>query len=94
MKLKVNNTDYMVFWHHTIGVGTTCVITTPSQSAMGLVHEVVANGENKIGKNEKSFNKDKGRKISLTRALKQSYLNKEERGWFWNNYYKMRGNKW
>jgi len=38
--------------------------------------------------------KNKGRKLSLSRALHETTLTKEERRTIWYEYYRMRGGKW
>jgi hypothetical protein len=51
----------------------------------------VCTGVAKLAKGD-NFSKDKGRKVSMTKALKQ--FSKPSRKTFWEEYFKMRGNKW
>lgn len=42
-----------------------------------------------LGKKERQFNKDIGRKISMACAMKNMGLNKKTRTLFWNEYHKL-----
>ena len=49
--------------------------------------EVISQGQSYISPNDMySFNKEIGRKIALTRALKKMHLSKEDRKLFWEAY--------
>lgn len=49
--------------------------------------EVVSQGQSYVSIEDMySFNKEIGRKIALSRALKKMYLSKEDRTLFWNAY--------
>lgn len=102
MKVKLENgIEYWVSWIHnnTLNIGknkmdnrvinnsyTECYI----QNKTNL--EVNGIGCAILGKNEKFFNKDIGRKISLKHVLKNLSLNKSTRTLFWKEYFKMTNN--
>ena len=50
---------------------------------------ILGTGVAKVGKKEKKFNKEIGRKISLKKALLAIGLNKETRTLFWEEYHKL-----
>jgi len=92
MKVKLNSgVEYWVSWYHK-NVSeyermkgkdsfTKCLI----QNQTNL--EINGKGIAKLGKKEKQFNKDLGRKISLKKAMSNIGLNKETRTLFWNEYH-------
>jgi hypothetical protein len=85
MKVQINNTDYFVRWQHNLNnnpIGTICRVECDNQ-----VFE-----DYSILSPKDKFNRNKGRKISLTRVIRG--FKKEERKLFWESYYKMRNNKW
>lgn len=99
MKIKLNSeVEYWVSWEHGNFVNeshqydkqllsyTKCIIENKTNPS-------IKEGISKLGKNEKFFNKDKGRKISLKRAMLAIGLNKETRTLFWNEYHKLTNKK-
>lgn len=101
MKIKLNSgAEYWVSWIHNntlnkndqkmdqrkksdIGSYTECYIQNKTNSNFGTIGNAI------LGKKEKFFNKDIGRKISLAHAMSIIGLNKETRTLFWNEYHKL-----
>lgn len=61
-------------------IAASCVIS--------LANNVLSYGHSTISKND-NWCYDKGRKVSLTRALKMLGVGKKERTLVWNNYFEM-----
>jgi hypothetical protein len=100
MKIKLNSgVEYWVSWYHQNPIKnenkmsitifssetpcTECIIENKTNS------HIRGKGIAKLGKKEKQFNKDFGRKISLKKAMTTIGLNKETRTLFWNEYHKL-----
>lgn len=96
MKIKLNSeVEYWVSWEHGNFVNeshqydkqllsyTRCIIENKVNTL------IIGKGIAKLGKKEKQFNKDFGRKISLKKAMAAIGLNKETRTLFWNEYHKL-----
>jgi len=92
MKVKLNSgIEYWVSWYHenflstpeekSITSNTQCIIENKVNT------HIIGKGIAKLGKKEKQFNKDLGRKISLKKAMSNIGLNKETRTLFWNEYH-------
>jgi hypothetical protein len=85
MKITIypNLTIYVRWQHHRDGAlvdpGTTCVIKQHEDEILGF-------GYAKKHPTD-AFDKEKGRKLSLARALKNALLNKEEREIVWVEYF-------
>ena len=99
MKVLLNGDVYIVTWHHTqwsifpqteidgtkTRGETLCFIGIPSSIAGGWKKQV-SSGLTRCSVNDQ-FNKETGRKISLTRALEKTNLTKSERAIFWQTYF-------
>jgi hypothetical protein len=90
MLVIVDNTQYYVKWHHNKEAkfpkcGTRCEIIIPGPGM--LVADDIIVGRSYVSKKDQ-FNADKGRKVSLQRALQQ--FSKDNRLPFWEAYFKMR----
>jgi len=96
MKIKLNSgVEYWVSWEHGNFTNeseqygkplisyTQCIIENKTNS------HIIGKGIAQLGKKEKQFNKDFGRKISMKKAMKDIGLNKETRTLFWNEYHKL-----
>jgi len=77
MKTLINNETYFISWVHSTK-GTVCNITKE-----GFVPFV--NGESILAHGDR-MNKKIGRHISLTRALKNTNWNKQQRKNIWDSY--------
>lgn len=77
--------DRMVKWHHKTEKGGRITTETKIVNESG---DVLAVGEAHLSKND-SFNKNTGRMVSLSRALKNLNLSKEERKEYWDIYRNM-----
>lgn len=99
MKIKLNSgVEYWVSWRHGNFVNeshqyneqllsyTECKIENKTNP------EIIAISTAIVGKNEKFFNKDKGRKVSLKRTMQKIGLNKETRTLFWYHYHLLTNN--
>lgn len=97
MEVHIDDKIYVVKWQHSqynsthrVSNGTTqCSIddiknTMPVHDATGIC--ICALGDN--------YDKNKGRKISMQRALEELDLSRSHRQIFWDAYYEMRNNKW
>ncbi len=101
MKVEINSDIYLVLWKHSrqsnhISRGKTkcSIVKLYKDENTPLVRLLIGTGETYCSSKD-SYNKDVGRKISLTRALQKIFpSNKEIRKAFWNAYYKMKNNKW
>ena len=101
MKIKLNSgVEYWVSWKHenTLQDNSNKLDGIPCPPKESFTECKIENKTNSsikgtgyamVGKNEKFFNKDKGRKISLKRAMQKIGLNKETRTLFWNEYHKL-----
>jgi hypothetical protein len=76
MKIEINDKKYYVKFKHIRKTTTICNIISQDKNTIGV--------STKHPKD--NFNKERGRKISLTRALITANLNKEERKEFWKVY--------
>lgn len=96
MKIKLESgVEYWVSWKHenhfnedevnksTLYSFTECRIENKTYPQLSRVSTAI------VGRNEKFFNKDKGRKVSLKRTMGTIGLNKETRTLFWNEYHKL-----
>lgn len=85
MKLK----DYYVSWMYLKENGIKSISSNKNIKTRCIIKqndEILETGECMCGKND-NFNKESGRKLSLSRALKSLYPNqKEKRTEFWNVY--------
>ena len=100
MKVKLNSgVEYWVSWIHNnttnqkdtkmdkrkrsdIGSYTECYIENKTNASKSIGYAI-------LGKKEKFFNKNIGRKISMACAMKNMELNKKTRTLFWNQYHLM-----
>jgi hypothetical protein len=88
MLVEENGTKYLVRWTHNPEykfpyAGTGCTISLVDSDV------IIAVGIAKVSKKD-NYNYDKGRKISLERALQELFPdNKEKRLTFWKAYFKM-----
>lgn len=101
MKIKLNSeVEYWVSWYHQNSLHKdknkmSVIIFTPEAPYTECIIEnkthshIRGKGIAKLGKKEKQFNKDFGRKISLKKAMAAIGLNKETRTLFWNEYHKL-----
>ena len=95
MKLQVDGKNYQVKWIHLKNkypsVGTIC-------SIINLDDDIVIEGLSYVSRKD-SYNYDKGRKVSLSRALSKLFSTKDDilvdpvikdkRKEFWKEYFKM-----
>ena len=95
MILQVDGKNYRVNWIHLEGtyphIGTICLITN-------LDNDITIEGYSYVSKKD-SYNYDKGRKVSLSRALSKIFplsddkvinsVIKDKRKEFWKEYFKM-----
>ena len=99
MKIKLNSgVEYWVSWKHenhfnddeisksTLYSFTECKIENKTNPEILGISTAI------VGKNEKFFNKDKGRKVSLKRTMQKIGLNKETRTLFWYHYHLLTNN--
>lgn len=99
MKITINNEPCYVRWQHVNNVDwnpnklsnvgkqrplsyTICSIVKASNN------EEIESATAYLGKKEKHFNKDKGRKIALRKAMKYLNLSKTQRTLIWLEYFK------
>lgn len=104
MRVTVNGHTYVVVWQHVAPqppnkmsadpvfthASTTCFIkeVKPDDSLETLrIQTAHCNPKD-------NFDKNRGRKLSLFRALAAAQLPKEARTKFWEKYFEMRGGKW
>jgi len=82
MRVKINTTIYNVEFYHEnkISIKTRCRITVDGMYFIRTGYATVNPKDN--------FCKEKGRKISLARALKECEFEKKDRTIFWNEYKK------
>lgn len=90
MIVELGTQKFSVVWKYpnSYPVMTECCIKDLSSEDKYYKHRGVA----MLGRDELHFNKNTGRKIALTRAIKS--FPKAERTKFWQAYYKMRNNNW
>lgn len=101
MKVTINNQLHYIQWSHVNNVGmsdrklsmlmyakaepkasyTECTLKNAETK------EIVAEAKAVLGKKEKHFNKNEGRKWSLRKLLSKLSLSKEEREEIWNLYF-------
>lgn len=100
MKVTINNQLHYIQWSHVNNVGQTVnkmdnyiygSKPTSSYTECTLKNaetkEIVAEAKAVLGKKEKHFNKNEGRKWSLRKLLSKLSLSKEEREEIWNLYF-------
>lgn len=104
MKIKLNSgAEYWVSWKHknTLQDNSNKLDGIPCPPKESFTECKIENKTNSsikgtgyamVGKNEKFFNKDKGRKVSLKRAMQKIGLNKETRTLFWYHYHLLTNN--
>jgi hypothetical protein len=100
-KVTVDDVEYEVVFNHFIPDKEVNKSTIPEQefrNAFGTsctIYEndkIVGYGTADLSPKD-NFNRNTGRKVSLTRALK-AFDNPEDREAFWNQYWMARGGKW
>jgi len=89
MKVAFDNNQYKVSWQHNSGeLFTRCKIYNND------LFQPLALGTAYCSEHD-NFDRNKGRKLSLSRALDELFgQDRETRKLFWNEYYKMRNGKW
>lgn len=101
-KVKIGEDEYEVSFQHYVPsdtqrdnfhdpnifretFGTVCYIEKPEYIITGISDLSIKD----------NYNRNVGRKVSLTKALKELFPNEpEQRKLFWDAYYKARGGKW
>ena len=102
MKVELSSTVYQITWQHFNYQNTS--IEKMSQTSVKFsqtrcfivniaTNIVVAEGQAILSAKD-NYNRNKGRKISLRKALTWSSFLKAERKLIWLEYFKMRGEKW
>lgn len=106
MKVKVNDVTFYVQWHHHNNVGETTkkmdwrtkVSVNPPISWTECIiknaetGEVERQGRAFLGKKEKNYNKDTGRRVALAEGL--AVFPKEIRKLFWEAYFEYTNQKY
>lgn len=101
--VKIGNCTYRVSFRHNMETdfkidgstyfvpkSTECIIQLVTYAAdQNSTYDTVSTGKSYCS-NEDQFNYNKGRKLSLARALRY-YLDASYRELFWNEYFKVRG---
>lgn len=96
MQVSSQSNNYVVKWHHNhvflpaispkFKGSTVCIIVDLDKQTTVVGEAFCSMDDN--------FDKNKGRKLSMHRALLSSSLTKPTRGKFWKEYYKMRNESW
>lgn len=105
MKITVNNELCYVNWQHVNNVGWNCNKLGNQKKEKPLSYTTceivnVKTGESLVfataylGKKENHYNKDKGRKVALKKALAELEISKKERKQVWMNYFKETNQHW
>jgi len=101
MKIKLkSNVEYEVKWKHMNNtqninrkMDSNIHYNNSSYTECEIINKnnpyILGIGVAKVGKKEKNFNKEIGRKISLKKALLAIELDKETRAIFWEEYHKL-----
>ena len=84
MKLRTNHRNYKLFWRHLD------INESQNEKLTWCIIENTASGVQHVGEaicsSKDNYNKEVGRKTSLTRALKEAGFSKKSRRDFWNFY--------
>jgi hypothetical protein len=102
LRVNIGSHDFVATFQHCTNhmtypkddpLGTTCIILRGPKGIHPKEMKEVAKAESFLSLTDQ-FNKNIGRKISLTRAIAALGIPKQQRALFWIAYYKMRNNKW